>query len=142
MTHRISIIAAQFNPAIVDPMVLAAQESLQAAGAHIQDIVRVPGSYEIPLAADLLLKKGDIDALVVLGYIEKGETLHGEVMGHVVHRSIVQLQLQYSTPIAIGIIGPGATIQQATKRNREYAIGAAECAIHMIEVVHELKKAH
>jgi len=63
-----------------------------------------------------LLKKGNFDALLVLGYIEKGETLHGEVMGHVVHRSIVELQLQYSVPIAIGIIGPGATIEQARER--------------------------
>lgn len=134
MTPSISIVAAQFNPAIVEPMVQAANEALLAGGATVKDIVRVPGSYEIPLAADLLLKKGNVEALIVLGYIEKGETLHGEVMGHVVHRSIVELQLQYSTPIAIGIIGPGATLEQAQARNIEYAKGAAQCALEMVQI--------
>ena len=53
------------------------------------------------------------DGLVVLGYIERGETLHGEVMGHVVHTALVQLQLKYRKPVGIGIIGPGATAEQA-----------------------------
>ncbi|MDA1169148.1 MAG: 6,7-dimethyl-8-ribityllumazine synthase [bacterium] len=140
MAPRISIIAAQFNPEIVEPMILVAQETLLKEGVQIIDIIRVPGSYEIPLATSLLLKKDNTDAIIVLGYIEKGETLHGEVMGHVVHQSIVQLQLQYSIPIAIGIIGPGATLEQATERNREYAIEAAQCAIQMVEVANQLKK--
>lgn len=140
MAHTIGIIAAEFNPEIVEPMVEAAQQELESAGVLVAHVVRVPGSYEIPLAADMLLKKGGIDAVVVLGYIEKGETLHGEVMGHVVHRSIVEMQLNYSIPIAIGIIGPGATIEQARKRNREYAIGAAQCALKMITAIAELAK--
>ena len=138
MAPTIGIIAAEFNPEIVEPMVEAAQQELEAAGISVDHIIRVPGSYEIPLAADMLLKKGGLDALVVLGYIERGETLHGEVMGHVVHRSIVEMQIKYSIPIAIGIIGPGATIEQALSRNRDYAIGAARCALQMIAVVNSI----
>lgn len=138
MKPNISIIAAQFNPEIVEPMVQAAQEALRAVGVTVGDTIRVPGSYEIPFAADLLLKKGGVDALVVLGYIEKGETLHGEVMGHVVHQSIIKMQLKYSIPIAIGIIGPGATLEQAKERNLEYAKGAAKCALEMVQVKSEL----
>lgn len=137
---RISIIAAQFNPEIVEPMITVAQETLLKEGALVNDIVRVPGSYEIPLATSLLLKKGTVDAIIVLGYIEKGETLHGEVMGHVVHRSIVELQIQYSVPVAIGIIGPGATLEQAEKRKITSAIGAAMCALKMATTTHELQE--
>ncbi|HLC49275.1 MAG TPA: 6,7-dimethyl-8-ribityllumazine synthase, partial [Candidatus Andersenbacteria bacterium] len=93
MKPRIGIITAQFNAEIVEPMVIAAQEELKTAQAEVTEIIRVPGSYEIPLAANILLQKGNLDALIVLGYIERGETLHGEVMGHVVHTSIVDLQL-------------------------------------------------
>jgi len=139
MTPRISIVAAQFNAEIVEPMIEEAEKVLRAGGATVQDIVRVPGSYEVPLAASMLLKKGTSNALVVLGYIEKGETMHGEIMGHVVHRSIVEMQLQYSTPIAIGIIGPGATLEQAQKRKIEYATGAAQCALYMVQNVLTLK---
>jgi len=140
MKPRIGIITAQFNAEIVEPMVIAAQEELKTAQAEVTEIIRVPGSYEIPLAANILLQKGNLDALIVLGYIERGETLHGEVMGHVVHTSIVDLQLKYSVPIAIGIIGPGATIEQARERNVEYAIGAAKCALQMVGVVAKLSQ--
>jgi len=53
------------------------------------------------------------DAIVVLGYIEKGETKNGELMGHVVVKTIKDLELRYNKPIGIGIIGPGATHEQA-----------------------------
>ena len=72
----------------------------------------MPGSYEMPLIADVLLGREDVDALVVLGYIERGETLHGEVMGNVVHAALVQLQLKHRKPMGLGVIGPGATPEQ------------------------------
>jgi len=57
-------------------------------GLRVVCTVRVPGAYETPLVAKKLLARKDVDALVVLGFIERGETLHGEVMGHVVHRAL------------------------------------------------------
>ena len=61
------------------------------------------------------------DAVVVLGHIERGETLHGEVMGHVVQHALVQLQFKYRKPVGVGIIGPGATAEQADVRKHETA---------------------
>ena len=126
---RIVVLAAEFNKVLVDGMIETAETELRRAGADVVRVVRVPGAYELPLIADLYLAQDTVDALVVLGHIERGETLHGEVMGHVVHDSLVQLQLKYRKPIGMGIIGPGATEEQAQKRKITTAAAAVRAAL-------------
>lgn len=125
---KLAIVAAEFNRNVIDPMVAAAREEATAVGFTVEREVRVPGSFELPLIANALLAKSKIDAAVVLGYIEKGETLHGETIGHVVYRSLIELQLQHGKPIGIGIIGPGATLAQAETRKDGYARAAVRAA--------------
>ncbi len=79
--------------------------------------------------------KKDSDAVVVLSYIERGETLHGEVMGNIVQSQIVQLSLRHDTPLGIGIIGPGATLEQAQSRWDSYARAAVNAALALIDDV-------
>ncbi|HSE15774.1 MAG TPA: 6,7-dimethyl-8-ribityllumazine synthase [Pyrinomonadaceae bacterium] len=125
---RITIIAAEFNKVLMKQMIWAAKQEIKDVGAKLVRVVRTPGCYEVPLCAELQLAT-EIDALVVLGYIERGETLHGEVMGHVVHEALVQLQIKYRKPIGLGIIGPGATIEQAEERKLSYARAAVRAAL-------------
>jgi 6,7-dimethyl-8-ribityllumazine synthase len=133
--RRIVIVAAEFNKELVDVMIETAQNELKEAGAETVRVVRVPGSYEVPLLADLHLAKEDVDAVVVLGYIERGETLHGEVMGHVVHSALMQLQLKWHKPIGMGIIGPGATVEQAQQRKVSSARAAVHAALKCCELL-------
>jgi 6,7-dimethyl-8-ribityllumazine synthase len=134
-TKRVVIVAAEFNKELVDAMIETAQNELKEGGAELVRVVRVPGSYEVPLIADLYIAQKDVDALVVLGYIERGETLHGEVMGHVVHGALVQLQLKYHKPIGMGIIGPGATEDQAQQRKNKSAVAAVRAALRNCELI-------
>jgi 6,7-dimethyl-8-ribityllumazine synthase len=129
---HIVFVVAQFHKDIADVMVSAAQQEVKAHGAVLKEIVRVPGCFEIPLAAKRLLMKKIIDAVVVLGYIEKGETLHGEVMGHVVHHALMGLQLDAMKPIGFGIIGPGATEKQARARMKGTAQAAVRAALSQV----------
>jgi 6,7-dimethyl-8-ribityllumazine synthase len=140
MTARVAVLAADFNKQVVGPMVDAAINELEQAGATVVCVVRVPGSYEIPLLADVLLADHDVDALVVLGYIERGETLHGEVMGQVVHGALVHLQLRYRKPAGIGIVGPGATLEQAETRKEPYARAAVRAVLASLARLADLKK--
>jgi 6,7-dimethyl-8-ribityllumazine synthase len=135
---RVVIVAAQFNEALVEAMIEAARDEVTAGGAALVRVVRVPGSYEVPLVADRLMAQDGVDALVVLGYIERGETQHGEVMGHVVHGALVQLQLTYHKPVGVGIIGPGATAEQAEIRKDDYARAAARAAMRLSQVLDEI----
>lgn len=126
--HNIAIVAAQFHKEIADVMVESAVKAARECEVTMQSVVRVPGCFEIPLATKRLLAKKTVDAVVVLGFIEKGETLHGEVMGHVVHHALMQLQLIFMKPIGFGIIGPGATEKQARARMKKTAQAAARIA--------------
>src|SRR4051812_7738580 len=128
---RVAIIAADFNKEIVEPMIETARAELASAGAEITDVIRVPGAYEIPLIADAQLRRMEIDAIVVLAYIERGQTLHGEVMGHVVHAALVKLQLRYQKPAGLGIVGPGATVEQAEVRKINSARSAVRAVIEV-----------
>lgn len=126
---RAAVLAADFNQDIVGSMLQAVEDEARSGEIAIVRVVRVPGAYELPLLADRMLALGDCDILVVLGYIERGETLHGEVMGHVVHRALIELSLKYQTPIGLGIIGPGATLEQAATRKQAYGRAALAAAL-------------
>lgn len=132
---RICIIAAEFNTKLMDAMIEAAKEETAHAGATLVRVLRAPGCYEVPLVAKLQLAQDEIDALVVLGFIERGETLHGEVMGNVVHAALIRLELKYRKPIGLGIIGPGATWEQAEDRKSEYARAAVRAALRMSDLL-------
>jgi 6,7-dimethyl-8-ribityllumazine synthase len=132
---RIVIIAAEFNKHIVDVMVAHAEKEMGKFDVELLTIIRVPGCYEVPLIADVQLSRANVDAVVVLGHIERGETLHGEVMGHVVHRSLVELELKHQKPIGIGIIGPGATVEQAEQRKAGSAIAAVRAAVRLLDIL-------
>ncbi len=132
---RLVIVAAEFNKELADTMIETASKESEDAGARVMRVVRVAGSYELPLVSDLYLGQDGVDVLVVLGYIERGETLHGEVMGHVVHNALIQLQLKYRKPVGMGIIGPGATIEQAHERKMKTARAAVRAALHSCDLV-------
>jgi 6,7-dimethyl-8-ribityllumazine synthase len=114
--NAIAIVAADFHQKLTLAMLAAAEDEAERAGASIVLTVRVPGCYETPLVAEHVLRRRDVAALVVLGCIERGQTLHGEVMGHVVHRALVEASLRHDKPVGLGIIGPGATPKQAEAR--------------------------
>lgn len=132
---RIGIVVGEYHKEIADGMVEAAKDAIKEAGASLAKVVGVPGAYEIPLVLKAMMVDSTIDAIVALGFIEKGQTLHGEVMGHVVHKAVVDLELQYGKPVGLSIIGPGATVEQAQARKVEYAKNAVYAAITMLKLL-------
>jgi len=136
---RIAIVAAEFNRAIIEPMLAAAHDEAAKLEIVVEREVRVPGSFELPLITAALLAKSKIDAVVVLGYIEKGETLHGEILGQVVYRALVELQLEHGKPVALGIIGPGATLAQAEVRREGHARAAVRAALSSLANLVEIE---
>jgi len=128
---RLGIVVSKFNYDITYLMLQRALDHAQLLGAEVKIVITVPGSFEIPLAVSKLLKRDDIDAIVTLGAIIQGETEHDEVVGHQVARKLLDLAIEYGKPVALGIIGPGATRAQAQERVDEYAKRAVEAAVEM-----------
>jgi 6,7-dimethyl-8-ribityllumazine synthase len=127
----IGIVIGEFHRQLAESMLADARKA--AAGrVEIKEIIWVPGTYEAPLMVRKLLKREDIDCVAVLGFIEKGETLHGKEMGATTSLLFKQLELEFGKPVGMGIIGPGATAEQARKRIH-YAGRAVRAALRMCD---------
>jgi 6,7-dimethyl-8-ribityllumazine synthase len=97
-----AIVASQYNARYVDAMLSAAKTELKRAGAKRIEVVRVPGAFEIPvIAARLANGSGDysISAIICLGVILRGETVHAAHIGEAVTRALMQIQLKYGMPV-------------------------------------------
>lgn len=135
---RVGIVIAEFNYDITYLMLQRAISHAEFLGAKVQVILKVPGSYEIPLAIKQLLKKDYIDCVVALGAIIKGETKHDELIANQVARLISDLELEYEKPIGLGIIGPGVSHEQAVERIEEYSTRAVEASVKMTKRLKKL----
>jgi 6,7-dimethyl-8-ribityllumazine synthase len=123
-------LTGEFHDQLMNRMLEDARLSALAMNAEITKVVFVPGTYEAPLILENMLMDDSLDAACVLGYIEKGSTLHGEEMGNTCSLIFKQLELEYRKPVGMGIIGPGATAEQAETRVA-YAGTAVRAAIRM-----------
>tara|TARA_Y100001960_G_scaffold247560_1_gene262883 strand:+ start:1003 stop:1413 length:411 start_codon:yes stop_codon:yes gene_type:complete len=125
----ISLVVGAFHRESCETMVSEALSVASVLGLEVRDEVWVPGSMEKPLATKRLLEREEIDAVVVLGVIERGETAHGRVMGQAVIQSLIALQLETNKPVGVGILGPEILAEQVPPRLRPYAQSAVR-AVH------------
>jgi 6,7-dimethyl-8-ribityllumazine synthase len=134
---KLFIVRALFNEEITDKMEKEAIVACKKEGAAITGIARVPGAFDIPFAAKMALIRKDVDAVVALGAIIKGETKHDETIANALAIKLADLSCEYSKPVALGVIGPGATEEHAKARAKEYAKRAVAAAISLLS---EMKK--
>ena len=129
----ISLVVGSFHQASCEIMVEKARSTARGLGLEVLDEVWVPGSMEKPLATKRLLDRSVVDAVVVLGIIERGETAHGRVMGQAVIQSLIDLQLATNKPVGVGILGPEILPEQIPPRLAPYAEAAVK-AVHAMLV--------
>jgi 6,7-dimethyl-8-ribityllumazine synthase len=99
-TLSFAIVASQYNNAYVQPLVEFATAEINELepGARIS-VVRVPGSFEIPLAVKLVAMQGKCDGIVALGVVLQGETAHAELIARSVTEALMRLALEFSVPV-------------------------------------------
>ena len=91
---------------------------------NIKYTCKVPGIFDMPLIIDKLLQKKDIDGIVTLGAVIKGQTKHDEVIANSTARNIVKLSVKHQKPVSFGISGPGMSERQAYARIRSVSENA------------------
>jgi 6,7-dimethyl-8-ribityllumazine synthase len=143
---RFAIVVARWNAVITDRLLQGALDALLRSGAareHIQ-IVRVPGSWEIPAAARTLAESGDCDAIIALGCLIRGETAHYEAIYNEVARGIGQSQQDTGVPHSFGVL-TCETLEQALDRaglkSGNKGFEAAAAAIEMASLQDKLSSA-
>ncbi|CAO3430547.1 6,7-dimethyl-8-ribityllumazine synthase [Azospirillum doebereinerae] len=129
---NIGIVLGRFHRREVEEMLDEARAVAARRQLGIVAEVWVPGSMEKPLAIKRLLMRDDVAGAVALGIIERGETEHGNVMGHAVIKSLIDLQLEFLKPVGVGILGPGINPSQIPPRTRPYAAAAVEAVAELL----------
>ncbi len=128
---NIVAVCGTFHRKEIERMLNYAKNEASVKGVKISDVFWVPGSMEVPLTLDRILKNDDIDAAITLGIIERGETQHGLVMGQAVTKAVIELQIKHNKPIGLGIIGPGAEKHHIEPRLEPHARAAVNAVIDM-----------
>lgn len=126
---NIAIVVSEFNQEITSKMLDIALQKAKSLNLNIKYICKVPGVFDMPLVIDTLLQKKEVDAVVTLGAVIKGQTKHDELITNVTARALMDLSLKYQKPVTLGITGPGMTDRQAQARIRpvaERAVDAVE----------------
>jgi 6,7-dimethyl-8-ribityllumazine synthase len=134
---RFAIVVSRFNEEITDGLLRGAREVFSQASVRDEDltVVRVPGAFEIPIAAQRLAESGDYDAIVCLGCLIKGDTMHFEYIAEAASHGIVQAAAATGIPMAFGVLTT-MNEEQAVERSgtgpgnkgREAAAAAMEMA--------------
>ena len=130
------IAAARFNAELVEGLLKSLQATLAAHGvppARIE-VVRVPGSHEVPYAIQLLADRGQHDCLIALGVLIGGDTNHHEMVGNSVSHALQHVSLTASLPVINGVIVANTRAQAEARcvgeinRGAEFAHAALEMA--------------
>jgi len=137
---NIAIVVSEFNEEITSRMLDVAKEKANLMKLKISYITMVPGSYDMPIIVDSLLNKKNVDAVVTLGAIIKGQTKHDEVISHAAAKSLTDLSLKYKKPVSLGISGPGMQERHAYARIRPVAERAVEAVVKIYEELKRIQK--
>ncbi len=143
--RRFGIVASRFNDFIVRPLLDGALDAIKRHGGDLSsvDIVWVPGSYEIPLAAKKLALSGRYDAVIGLGAVIRGATAHFEYVAGGVASGISSVALETNLPVVFGVITTD-TIEQAIERAGTKAgnkgFEAAVTALEMSSLMEQIDK--
>lgn len=133
MKPRLGIVVSEFNADITLVMLEIAKTHADFLDADVVEVIKVPGAFDMPLAIRKLLKREDIDAVVTLGAVLKGETKHDEAVAMHASRKITDLSLEFDKPVSLGVMGPGAPRAVAKARVEGYAKRAVESAVKLVQ---------
>ena len=140
---RIAIVASRYNNYIVERLLDGCIETLSKAGINNEQItlVRVPGAFEIPMAAGRLADSKKYDAVIALGAVIRGETPHFEYICNECANGLATIALQVDIPVIFGVLTVD-TIEQAEDRSGDEESNkgceAASTAIEMIDVLRKI----
>uniref|UniRef100_A0A831XEF2 6,7-dimethyl-8-ribityllumazine synthase n=1 Tax=Geobacter metallireducens TaxID=28232 RepID=A0A831XEF2_GEOME len=141
---KFGIIVSRFNSFIAERLLEGALDALIRNGADEAaiDVARVPGAFEIPLAAKKMAQTGNYDALICLGAVIRGSTPHFDYVAAEVSKGVAHVSLETGVPVSFGVLTTD-TIEQAVERAGTKAgnkgFDAAMTAIETVRVFREIR---
>ena len=136
---KIALVIAEFNGEVTSLMHEQARRQAEALGVEVSGVLEVPGVFDMPLAAQKLLARADVEGVALIGAVVKGETLHDEIIAGATAQAAANLALRFGKPVTLGITGPGMTLAQAFARV-DRAGRAVEALVRLIGALKALER--
>ena len=135
---RFAIVVSRFNSFVVESLLEGAVDTLDRLGEVNADditVVRVPGAYELPMAAQRIAQSQKFDAIIALGAVIRGGTPHFDFVAGECNKGLAQVSLEHNVPVSFGVITTDS-IEQAIERSGTKAGNkGAEAAMGALEIV-------
>lgn len=141
---RVALVASRFNSFLVEQLVKGAVDAFVRHGGDESDLtlVRVPGAYELPIAAKKVAATGGCDAIVALGAVVQGATPHASLINETTARAFTEIALETGVPVADGVVS-AENLEQAIERcgtkQGNKGFSAMQAAIEIVNVMKGLK---
>lgn len=141
---KVAIVASRFNSLLVEQLVKGALDAFVRMGGDEADVtlVRVPGAYELPIAAKALAERGGVGAVVCLGAVVQGATAHAGLINAATSEAFCRISLKTGVPVLDGVVAAD-NLEQAVERcgtkqgNKGFSV--MQAAVETANVVAELK---
>ena len=141
---KVALVVSRFNSFLTEQLVKGAQDAFVRLGGAEKDLtlVRVPGAYELPLAAKTLAEKKGVDAIVALGAVVQGATAHADLINETTARAFSEISLTTGVPVLDGVVS-AENLEQAVERcgtkQGTKGFSAMQSAVEMANVMRQVK---
>ena len=139
---RFAIIASRWNPRITDTLVAGARRTFAAHGVaeDAVDVIRVPGAWELPIAAAAVAKKGSHAAIVALGCVVRGDTRHYEQVADGCSDGLMRVAIDHGVPVANGVLAVDRFEDAEARAGGSHGNKGEECALVILEMAQLLEQ--
>jgi 6,7-dimethyl-8-ribityllumazine synthase len=133
---RLGVVVSQWNHEITQALRDGALETLLKHGVSLRAIreERVPGSFELPLGAQLLLEHGEVDGVICIGSVVRGETPHFDFVCQAVSQGIMDLNLKTGKPVIFCVLTDNTLEQARDRSGGKHGNKGIECAIALLQM--------
>ncbi|HSI78493.1 MAG TPA: 6,7-dimethyl-8-ribityllumazine synthase [Lunatimonas sp.] len=134
---KFGIIVSEWNEEVTESLYNGALETLLKYGANRQHIYRknVPGSFELPLAAQWMAQVDEIDAVICIGCVIQGETKHFDFICQAVAQGITEVGLKFNKPVIFGVLTPNTQQQALDRAGGKHGNKGDEAAITAVKML-------
>lgn len=139
---KVGIIVSRFNHLITERLLEGALDALKRTGIELSNVsvIKVPGSFELPLIAKKLALTKLVDAIICIGAVIKGETLHNQYISAEVIKGLAQVSIEMMVPIALGVITADSLEQAIERAGTKHGNRGFEAALSAIEMANLIKE--
>jgi len=140
---KFAIVVSRFNSFIVESLLEGAIDALKRHGEVADEditVIRVPGAYELPVAAKRIAQKGGYDAIIAIGAVIRGGTPHFDFVAGECNKGLAQVAMEFTLPVAFGVITTDSIEQSIERAGTKMGNKGAEAALSALEMVNVLDK--